>query len=546
MPAVDSTAFSPGAARPPLDRGELEACIRDLMGLLALPALWTGREPGTVLTLLSEALEAVLPLTVCYAASALHGLDEPAVIFRVGGRPTATQEPGWQAFLQACGEARPERSVQVDTPLGPLHLVRLEMGHPAAGGVVCVGSADPAFPGVTQSALLRAGVSLAAAGLQSARLMREREEANRAKDEFLAMLGHELRNPLAPIVTALNLLKLRSGNRLSRESEIIERQVGHLILLVDDLLDISRVARGKVELKREPVEISDVVAKAIETASPLLEQRRHYLSVDVPPAGLPVYGDPTRLAQVVANLLTNAAKYTEPGGTIEVRGWCDGAHAHLAVKDNGAGISPDLLPRVFDLFQQGRRTIDRAEGGLGIGLALVKSLTHLHGGAVSVRSEGAGRGSEFAICLPLLTTDRSESSADPAQPTLLPAEQRERVLVVDDNHDAADLIAEMLRAVGHDVHVANDAFEALSVADRLQPSVIVLDIGLPVMSGYDVARRIRRKHPGHVPRLIALTGYGLDHDRERSRDAGFEHHLVKPVSSADLLEAIHAGRGVPT
>jgi signal transduction histidine kinase len=232
--------------------------------------------------------------------------------------------------------------------------------------------------------------------------MRERELASRAKDEFLAMLGHELRNPLAPIVTALNLLKLRSGNRLTRESEIIERQVGHLIRLVDDLLDISRVARGKVELKAERVEISEIVAKAVETASPLLEQRRHYLELEIPAEGLLVYADPTRMAQVVANLLTNAAKYTEPGGLIQVRAWRDGPNVCVSVKDNGAGITSELLPRVFDLFQQGRTTLDRAGGGLGIGLALVKSLTTLHGGSVSAASEGPARGSEFRVCLPLL------------------------------------------------------------------------------------------------------------------------------------------------
>jgi signal transduction histidine kinase/ActR/RegA family two-component response regulator len=526
-------------SRRPTSRGELEACVRDLMGLLALPALWTGRDPATVLTLLTEALEAVLPVQVCYAASELGAENEPAVVFRAGGETVALDEPGWQPFIHACRTSQGMRSVRIEaTPLGPLYAVRVEMDYAGAEAAVCVGTPDASFPNVTQSALLRAAVSLAAAGLQSARLVREREEANRAKDEFLAMLGHELRNPLAPIVTALNLMKLRSGNRLNRESEIIERQVGHLIRLVDDLLDISRVARGKVELKREPVEMSEVVAKAIETASPLLEQRRHYLSVEVPATGLLVYGDPTRLAQVVANLLTNAAKYTEPGGHIAVRAWVEGARVHLAVQDNGAGISPDLLPRVFDLFQQGRRTMDRAEGGLGIGLALVKSLTHLHGGSVSARSGGVGRGSEFAIALPLLTMEPAAVDQASAQPTLGRAGTAERVLVVDDNHDAADLIGEMLRAVGHEVFIAHDAFEALSLAERLDPSVIVLDIGLPVMNGYDVARRIRKMFGGRAPRLIALTGYGLDHDRARSHEAGFEQHLVKPVSARELIEAV--------
>jgi CheY-like chemotaxis protein len=356
------------------------------------------------------------------------------------------------------------------------------------------------------------------------------------------MLGHELRNPLAPIVTALNLMKLRSGNRLTRESEIIERQVGHLICLVDDLLDISRVARGKVELKPERVEVSDLVAKGVETASPLLEQRRHYLALDVPAQGLLVYADPTRMGQVVANLLTNAAKYTQPGGSIEVRAWSESSNVCVSVKDNGAGITPELLPRVFDLFQQGRTTMDRAEGGLGIGLALVKSLTALHGGTAAAASEGPGCGSEFRICLPLLAVEPSAIADAPATPTLLPTARRERVLVVDDNRDAAELIGDILRAAGHDVSIANDAFEAISLTDRVGPTVMILDIGLPVMNGYELAARIRELYGTQAPRMIALTGYGLEHDRQRSASAGITTHLVKPISAAELMAAIAESR----
>ncbi len=518
---------------------ELETCIRDLMGLLALPALWTGREPGKVLTMLCEALEAVLPLRVVYASSNVLGREQRDVVFRAEGVSTAPDDPAWQPFLDACRRARnPRRGYVENSPAGALYVVRVEMDFQAGSGVLYGGSPNPDFPTTSQSAFLRAAASLAATGLYTARLMRERELASRAKDEFLAMLGHELRNPLAPIVTALNLLKLRSGNRLTRESEIIERQVGHLIRLVDDLLDISRVARGKVELKAERVEISEIVAKAVETASPLLEQRRHYLELEIPAEGLLVYADPTRMAQVVANLLTNAAKYTEPGGLIQVRAWRDGSNVCVSVKDNGAGITSELLPRVFDLFQQGRTTLDRAGGGLGIGLALVKSLTTLHGGSVSAASEGPARGSEFRVCLPLLMREPAQSADAVTTRAPLPTLRRERVLVVDDNRDAAELIADILRAAGHDVSIANDAFEAISLTDRVGPSVMVLDIGLPVMNGYELAVRVRELYGAAAPRMIALTGYGLEHDRQRSAGAGIARHLVKPVSAAELMSAI--------
>ena len=509
------------------------------MGLLALPALWTGREPDKVLTILCEALEAVLPLSAVYASSNVFGRDNRDIVFRVGGIAAAPDDAAWQAFMQECRRARNPRRGYVDvTPVGPLYVVRVEMDFQAGTGVLYGGSPNMDFPTTSQSAFLRAAASLAATGLHTARLMRERELASRAKDEFLAMLGHELRNPLAPIVTALNLMKLRTGHPLTRESEIIERQVGHLIRLVDDLLDISRVARGKVELKAERVEVSDIVAKGIETATPLLEQRRHYLSLDVPAEGLLVYADATRMGQVVANLLTNAAKYTEPGGHIEVHAWRDESNVCVSVRDSGAGVASELLPRVFDLFQQGRTTLDRAGGGLGIGLALVKSLTTMHGGTVSAASEGPGRGSDFRICLPLLLSEPAVTADTRAARAPLPTARRERVLVVDDNRDAAELIGDILRAAGHDVSIANDAFEAISLTDRLSPGVMVLDIGLPVMNGYELASRIRELHGAQAPRMIALTGYGLEHDRQRSASAGIAIHLVKPVAAAELMSAI--------
>ncbi len=374
-------------------------------------------------------------------------------------------------------------------------------------------------------------------------LLRELEAANRAKDEFLAMLGHELRNPLSPIVTALELLKRRSGGETNREQEIIERQVGHLVRLVDDLLDVSKITRGKIALRKEPLEIADVVAKAVEIAGDLFEQRRHRLSIDVPSQGLRVEGDAVRLAQVIANLLTNAARYTDPGGVVSVRAAGGGQEVVITVKDNGTGIAPELLPRIFDLFVQGRRSTDRKEGGLGLGLGLVKTLVDLHGGATVARSAGPGKGSEFEIRLP--STARSVGSvqavrAPPAQGEVA----SKRVLVVDDNEDSADLLREMLQWVGHEVAVAHDGPSALAMAEHFSPDIALLDIGLPVMDGYELGRRLHELPEGARCRLIALSGYGQERDRAQSKASGFEAHLVKPVDAPRLLQIV-AGGGDP-
>ncbi|MGZ5747842.1 MAG: ATP-binding protein, partial [Caldimonas sp.] len=367
-------------------------------------------------------------------------------------------------------------------------------------------------------------------------LLAELASANRAKDEFLAMLGHELRNPLSPIVTALQLMKLRSDGRPTREEEVIERQVTHLIRLVDDLLDVSKITRGKIDLKKETVEIADVLAKAVEISSVLFEQRNHQLLIDVPRKGLRWYGDPVRLAQVVANLLTNAARYTEPGGRIELTAVADGHEVVISVRDNGTGIAADVLPSIFEMFVQAKRSFDRAEGGLGLGLTLVKTLVEMHGGTVVAMSEGLGKGSEFVIRLPGSTAASSIDFNPPPGARSIHAGAPRRVLVVDDNEDAADLLAETLRFAGHEVTVAHDPLGALAELAHADPEVAVLDIGLPVMDGYELASRVRQAKPDC--RLVALTGYGQDHDVARSKQAGFEHHLVKPVDVDELLRIV--------
>jgi signal transduction histidine kinase len=384
-------------------------------------------------------------------------------------------------------------------------------------------------------------VGIAAAGFEVTELARARqaaEDANRAKDEFLAMLGHELRNPLAPILTALQLLRLRGVAGGERERAIIERQVGHLVGLVDDLLDVSRITRGKIRLKTEAVELTEIVAKGIELASPLLEQHQHDLVVSVPRRGLGIMADPARLAQVVSNLLTNAAKYTPPGGRIRVEANTDGGDVVLRVSDTGIGIDPQMLPKVFELFTQDRQALDRAQGGLGLGLAIVRSLVSLHGGTASAHSDGRNRGSEFVIRLPRVEMPETRAgiereSASTHGPSGL------RVLVVDDNEDAAAMLADVLTEEGHVIATAHDGPTALDVARRFHPHVALLDIGLPVMDGFDLAVQFRSTPSLQNVRLVAVTGYGQEHDRRRSAAAGFDAHLVKPVDLDQLARMIH-------
>ena len=367
----------------------------------------------------------------------------------------------------------------------------------------------------------------------------EAQHANRAKDEFLAMLGHELRNPIAPIQTALELMRLRADDVLVRERAVIERQTQHLAALLEDLLDVSRIARGKVELHRARVSLAEVVMKAVESTGPLFDQQRHELVTDVTHA-LVVDGDPARLAQVFANLLANAAKYTDPGGRVELAARREGDDLVVRVTDTGCGISAENLPRVFELFAQERQSLDRSRGGLGLGLAIVRNLVVLHGGRVAATSAGPGCGSTFTVWLPAAVAVDEAGPIDGARgPDAAaappPAAGRAgTVLVVDDNRDAAAMLAELLDMLGYATRVANDPIEALRLAHELVPDVAVLDIGLPAMDGYELARRLRELPSWREVKLLSLSGYGQEHDRARSRAAGFQEHLVKPVDRATL------------
>ena len=362
------------------------------------------------------------------------------------------------------------------------------------------------------------------------------EQASRIKDEFLAMLGHELRNPLAPIVSAIQLLKLRGERGSAREYQILERQVKQMVRLVDDLLDVSRISRGKIELKTRPIDLRDALAKATEIAIPLFEQKRQELEVSAPPYPLVVDGDDARLTQVFANLLNNAAKYTPEGGRIVMTVRRNRPNIIVEIQDNGIGIAPALLPRVFELFVQGYQGADRAAGGLGIGLTLVRSLVLLHGGEVEARSEGLHAGSTFTVRLPLLDRTLPPEPDDelPAFVAMAPSKRRQ-ILLVDDNDDARMLLADVLATFGHKVEVAGDGPAALAILEVFKPDVAILDIGLPGMDGYELAARIHDL-PGHrTLRLLALTGYGQPEDAKRTKAAGFEVHLVKPIDFQSLL-----------
>jgi CheY-like chemotaxis protein len=378
--------------------------------------------------------------------------------------------------------------------------------------------------------------------LEAERSARERaQRAEAAKDEFLAMLGHELRNPLAPIVSALDLLRLR-GAPPTRELEIIERQTRHLVRLVEDLLDISRIARGMITLHKKPTDVAGVIERAVEMTEPLFTARHQYLTIAAP-EGLVIDADPERIAQVLANLLTNASKFTPAEGRISIGARREGASVAIAVRDNGMGIAPELLPRIFDMFVQHRQPLDRSGGGLGLGLTIVRSIVEAHGGRVEVRSDGQGKGSELEIHLPA----SAEQPRVKVKTAHLPAQQRPvSVLVVDDNEDAARLIADSLVRAGYDARVAHDAGEAISTVTDWKPEAAILDIGLPVIDGYELARRLRSQPGLATITLIALTGYGQASDRERALAAGFDSHLVKPVTAARIRAVLDAAvSGIP-
>ncbi len=379
----------------------------------------------------------------------------------------------------------------------------------------------------------------AAVALENAMLLAQLQESDRRKDEFLAILAHELRNPLAPIRNATEVLRAggQSHERANWARQVIERQVSQMSGLVDDLLDLSRITRDRIELRRKPVSIATIVNTAVEVSRPLIESHGHTLVQSVPPEAIHVDGDQMRLAQVVANLLNNAAKYTSEPGTIWLTVERQGDDAVLSVKDSGTGIPSELLSHVFEMFAQLDRSAERSGGGLGIGLTLVKRLVTLHGGSVEARSEGTDRGSEFIVRLPAIEAPILAESTRKDVPSPTAVFDHRRILVVDDNRDGADSLAALLGTMGSEVRTVYDGIHAVSAAREFCPDVILMDIGLPGINGYDAARRIRAQGSSDVV-LIAVTGWGQEADRRKAYIAGFDYHLTKPVDATELCDIL--------
>ena len=542
------------------------------------------QNPGTRFVATSK-----LALYAGVAQVLIFGRDAEVGIFLPAPGLPQTLRAGrrWQDFLRQCAEAG---SAEASLPSAEFDTDSPVWGQCDSGGkviVVFIG-AEPAAP--TRAAIVAllpligaklagelaeiAAVGLAAAARESHRranelntaldvsrrelqsayqrvedelvFRREAEaklrDADRRKDEFLAMLAHELRNPLAPIGMAAKILRVGqvTPDRVKQTCEIIDRQIRHMTKLLDDLLDVSRVTRGLVVLTQGVHDIVAIVRDAVEQARPLIDARCHHLSLTVPAQAAQVRGDGTRLVQIVTNLLNNAAKYTPQGGVIELELKLDAGTVQIVVRDNGTGIDASLLPHIFDLFVQGERSFDRAQGGLGIGLALVKSLVEQHDGSIGVASAGHGAGSEFTIRLPRAQAVTPALEMPPHGKT---AESRAlNILIVDDNADAADTLSMYLSTFGHQLHVAYEGHRGLALAAEAAPDVLLLDIGLPDIDGYQLARRLRALPQTAHATLIALTGYGQDSDRERSIAAGFDHHLTKPVDVAALLRLVANGQ----
>src|SRR5687767_12527608 len=502
-------------------------------------------------------LELVVPQMAERAALVVDAeADKPLLFLRAESRTDALAD---YAELPENLRTALQRVVREGLPLeGQTVCYPLRNGERTLGALAL--SSQAGTPGLLPRDLvtLQELVSRAAIALDNARLYsslqreivrsrqaeEELQDANRRKDEFLAMLSHELRNPLAPIRNAVEVIRRLAppDAKLTMARDVVDRQVSLLARLVEELLDVSRISQGKISLKKEPVDLARIIAHSVETSRPLIDARSQTLSVSIPAAPVWLSADFARLSQVVSNLLNNASKYTGEGGRIELTASAEAGEARIVVRDNGAGIEPQLLHKVFDLFVQGERALDRGQGGLGIGLTLVKRLVELHNGRVEAASDGPGRGAIFTVTLPCIAAVEPQRQA-PQFPAPRSSEvYGRRVLVVDDNVDAAESTAAFLRLEGHEVKAVHDGLQALASLKVFDPHVVVLDIGLPGLDGYAVARQLRSRGDTSHVLLIALTGYGQKEDRSKAAEAGFDYHFVKPADPRDIQTAIERGR----
>jgi two-component system CheB/CheR fusion protein len=498
--------------------------------------------------------ERALATALAYADDIIGTLREPFLVLDAGLRVKTANRSFYDSFRVSEGETEGRRvydlgNGQWDIPglrtlldrvltrSESVHDYEVEHTFPSLGRKTMLLNARPFPPGSRHPELILLAVEDVSAVRERADAL---AEASRHKDEFLATLAHELRNPLAPIRHAVQYLGTDGvqGPGVKTARDVIARQVAVMVRLVDDLLDVARISRDKLEIVKQRVALAAVVAAAVESSRPLIEQCGHELTVTLPEEPLDLDADPVRLAQVFVNLLNNAAKYTNRGGHVRLTAGREGSDAVVTVRDDGIGIPADMLAGVFEMFTQVDRTLERSQGGLGIGLTLVRRLVDLHDGSIEVRSDGPGRGSEFTVRLPLVQAARDVLPAGdgPRAKALSGC----RVLVVDDNRDSAETLGMLLTIKGNEVRTAHDGVEAVEVAGAYRPELVLLDIGLPKLNGYDVARRIRQQPWGRAVTLVALTGWGQDEDRRRSMEAGFDHHVVKPVDF-DALERLLAG-----
>ncbi len=529
---------SPGmeSSEPALQVTALQVCLRDLVSILALPSFCRGRSQREALTIVVDSARTLLRADLAYAR--LKPPQEGVETFWFADSAFPVEK--MRALVAPSLEAKSSSVTTIPSPSGgaSLRLAFVPIGFFAESGALVLGSTRADFPLPLELLLAQAIGSVTGSLLDSAHLLDISRESDRRKDEFMALLGHELRNPLAPILTALELMKLRNVGA-EKERAIIERQSHHMVRLIDDLLDVSRITRGRVELDKKDIAVSEVAARAVEMAAPLIEKNKHVLRVEVDPE-LHVNGDVIRLAQVFSNLLANSARYTPPGGRIELIARRAGDVVEIRVRDNGRGLEPEMLEKIFVPFFQTDRKKDALSGGLGLGLALVKNLVELHGGTVCASSEGRGLGAVLLVTLPRALESATAVPAPDPSPQQAKSIGLRRVLVVDDSHDAANLLADALRILGQDVRVAHDGAGALSaLSNGFNPEFAILDLGMPGMDGYELATRMRAAAPKTV--LVALSGYTEDGAREKSLAAGFAHHLAKPVELGVVTQILSGG-----
>jgi len=530
-----------------LDNQRLRRYLRDLAALTALPAVWGSRDRPRIAESLAEVLGKVLHLDLIYVRLEGTAGQDTVEVVRFGQQadvPGQAQVIGQALEPWLTGPTIESAAFSLPHPLGDclVQATFVPIGYGSEFGVLVAGSQLPDFPTEEDRLLLSVVANQAAVVLQRQQAEAALQESDRRKDEFLAMLAHELRNPLAPIRNALQILRAKGppDPELQWARNVIDRQVRQMTRLVDDLLDLSRISQGKIELRKERAQLATIVTGAVEASRPLIEKWGHELTVTLPSEPIYLQADQARLTQVVLNLLNNAAKYTDHGGRIWLSAARDGAQVVVRIRDSGIGIPAEMLSRIFEIFTQVDRSLERSQGGLGIGLTLVQRLVQLHGGTVEARSDGPGKGSEFIVRLPVVAAeDEAKRLPKPSGPagTVAPAPAR-RILIVDDNKDAADSLGILLGLLGHEVQTAYDGLEAVGAAAAFQPDAILLDIGLPKLNGYEAASRIREQQGDEVA-LIALTGWGQEADRRRSREAGFDQHLTKPVEFDALEKLLH-------